>query len=106
MIRPDMMKMATYIKVLDVSEERLPTLKQTFLRDIGGIVIGGLALAYMIYRVTTDANFFGTGFDTMIGQTLGYAGFYWSLLEIVTMFTNDKRRALHDYIAGTVVARK
>ena len=29
----------------------------------------------------------------------------WFLAEVVTMLTNEKRRALHDYIAGTVVVR-
>jgi hypothetical protein len=29
----------------------------------------------------------------------------WFLVEIVTMLTNGKRRALHDFIAGTVVIR-
>ncbi|MCA9786465.1 MAG: hypothetical protein KC488_07925, partial [Candidatus Cloacimonetes bacterium] len=29
----------------------------------------------------------------------------WWILEILTMFSNPKRRALHDYIAGTVVIR-
>lgn len=29
----------------------------------------------------------------------------WYFLELVTMLTNRKRRALHDFIAGTVVVR-
>ena len=29
----------------------------------------------------------------------------WFLAELLTMFTNPKRRALHDFIAGTVVVR-
>jgi hypothetical protein len=29
----------------------------------------------------------------------------WFLAEVTTMFANDKRRALHDLIAGTVVVR-
>ena len=29
----------------------------------------------------------------------------WYLAEVSTMLTNRKRRALHDYIAGTVVVR-
>jgi hypothetical protein len=31
--------------------------------------------------------------------------FGWMLLEAVTMLTNAKRRAIHDFIAGTVVIR-
>jgi len=29
----------------------------------------------------------------------------WFLAEVLTMLTNEKRRALHDFIAGTVVIR-
>jgi uncharacterized RDD family membrane protein YckC len=29
----------------------------------------------------------------------------WFLLEIATMLTNEKRRAVHDFIAGSVVIR-
>jgi uncharacterized RDD family membrane protein YckC len=34
-----------------------------------------------------------------------YAGGLWFLAEVVTMLTNEKRRALHDWIAGSVVVR-
>jgi uncharacterized RDD family membrane protein YckC len=36
---------------------------------------------------------------------LAWAGCAWYLLEVITMLTNDKRRAVHDFIAGTVVVR-
>jgi hypothetical protein len=29
----------------------------------------------------------------------------WFVAEVLTMLTNDKRRALHDFVAGTVVVR-
>jgi hypothetical protein len=29
----------------------------------------------------------------------------WFFAEVLTMLTNEKRRALHDFIAGTVVIR-
>lgn len=31
--------------------------------------------------------------------------FIWGMLELLTMFTNDRRRAIHDYIAKTEVIR-
>jgi uncharacterized RDD family membrane protein YckC len=31
--------------------------------------------------------------------------FAWFVLELLTMLTNNKRRALHDFIAGSVVVR-
>jgi uncharacterized RDD family membrane protein YckC len=33
------------------------------------------------------------------------ASVIWFIIEIVTCLLNEKRRALHDYIAGTVVVK-
>lgn len=44
--------------------------------------------------------------STPILRILGGALLGWSLLELITMLTNSKRRALHDWIAGTVVVRE
>jgi uncharacterized RDD family membrane protein YckC len=96
------------IKVLDVSETAIPSLKQAFLRDIGYIVIDILTLAYFIYLVL--AQKYSTRQqqleDGLPGTILSIAGAGWFLLEIGTMLANEKRRALHDYIAGTVVVNQ
>jgi uncharacterized RDD family membrane protein YckC len=34
---------------------------------------------------------------------LGFASFIYDWSEIIVLLTNKKRRAIHDYIAGTVV---
>jgi uncharacterized RDD family membrane protein YckC len=39
------------------------------------------------------------------GDWAGYALGVWIWSEVVTMLFNRKRRALHDFIAGTVVVR-
>jgi len=97
-------KMALRIKVLDVSEQRLPNLKQAVLRDIGYIVLNAISLLYFTILV------FGgeparKAFDARPQLILAYLSFGWLLLEFVTMMMNSKRRALHDLIAGTVVVR-
>lgn len=98
-------KMAVGVKVLDVNEQRTPTLRQAFLRDIGYIILSALGLGYMIYLTATNQAFTGPDRLTLPLQFLGGAAFGWSLLELVTMLTNPKRRAVHDLIAGTVVVR-
>jgi len=98
-------KMAMKIKVLDVLEVRIPTFRQAFLRDIGYILLNTLSLVYLIYLVLAGQYVRGTEISAVPGQILTQAGLVWFLLEIVTMVTNPKRRALHDYIAGTVVIR-
>jgi uncharacterized RDD family membrane protein YckC len=99
-------KKAQHVKVMDVSEQRIPSLRQALLRDIGAIVFSCCALAYFIYLVVTK-NYGGS--DSLANHwplmVLGFANLGWFLLEIITMFMNSKRRAFHDLIAGTVVVR-
>ena len=95
----------TNVKVMNVSETAIPSLKQALLRDVGYIAMDMLTLAYFIYLVL--AQKYSTGQqqleNALPGTLLTIAGAAWFFLEIVTMLTNDKRRAFHDYIAGTVV---
>lgn len=93
------------IKVLDVHEQRIPTLRQALLRDIGLVVLNTASLAYLVYLVHAGAYERGAEYSSTPGQVLAWAGFGWFVLELLTMLTNEKRRALHDYIAGTVVVR-
>jgi uncharacterized RDD family membrane protein YckC len=97
-------KMLTKVQVLNVGEDRVPSLHQSLIREIGEIVPACLGLAYTLYRIamhtylpTITAN------DSLLLNLVSYAQDAWFLLEIVTMLTNKKRRALHDLIAGTVV---
>ena len=97
-------KMLMGVKVWDVSEGRLPSLRQAFLRDIGNVVPNVAALAYFIFLVASQ-RYVGHGeeVNSLPGAVIGWTSFAWFLVEVITMFTNQKRRALHDFIAGTVV---
>jgi uncharacterized RDD family membrane protein YckC len=98
-------KRAAHVKVLDLSEERIPTLRQAFLRDSGYILLNGLTLAYFVYLVLTR-QYGGEAAVLPAARLLTLAGLAWFLLEVATALTNPKRRALHDLIAGTVVVRE
>jgi uncharacterized RDD family membrane protein YckC len=93
------------VKVLDVSETAIPSLKQAFLRDIGYIAIDICSLIYFIYLVLGQKYALGRQQleNGLPGEILSFAGTVWFLLEVGTMLTNEKRRAFHDYIANTVV---
>ena len=41
----------------------------------------------------------------IVNLVLSSAGLIWFALEVVTMLFNPKRRAIHDYLAGSVVVR-
>lgn len=98
-------KMAVGVKVLDVNEQRAPTLRQAFLRDIGYIILNTLGLGYMIYLIVMNQSSVDSHRLALPLQILGGAAFGWFLLELISMLTNPKRRAVHDLIAGTVVVR-
>jgi uncharacterized RDD family membrane protein YckC len=94
-------KMWMKVKVLDVSENPL-TIRQAMLRDtpqiifsLSAIIIGIIALPYNENAVEM-MYVFGI-FNAVSG--------IWGLADIVVFLTNDKRRALHDLIAGTVVVK-
>jgi uncharacterized RDD family membrane protein YckC len=99
-------KRAMQVKVLDVSEERIPSLRQAFLGDVGYIAINIASLGYFIYIVVVHKYVSGTEqVNSLPGMVLAFASIGWLLLEIVTMLTNSKRRAIHDLIAKTVVLK-
>ena len=98
-------KMVMRIKVLDISEERIPTLPQAFVRDIVYIFINVLSLVYFVYLVLTGEYVIGAVEKNIPGQIIAWAALAWFVLEILSMITNKKRRAVHDYIAGTVVVK-
>jgi len=77
-----------------------------FLRDVGYIVINASSLVYFIYIVLTHKYVTGTEqVNSLPGMILAFASLGWFLLEVITMLTNSKRRAIHDLIAKTMVLK-
>ena len=106
-------KMSTRVRVVDFKTEGPITFRQALLRDIVPILtsiplviyesyrlIMGLPISVSVIRVSPDSSVGTTG-----EQWIVLIVFVWWFAEIVTMLTNDKRRAIHDFIAGTVVIR-
>ncbi len=93
-------KMITGVRIFDKSENSNITFKQAILRDI--FPLGGVLLLFTINWVglSTDSSFASTVVMTIMMIIIS-----WSILEIITMMLNKKRRAIHDLIAGTVVLR-
>jgi uncharacterized RDD family membrane protein YckC len=96
-------KMACKIKVLDISERPI-TMMQAFLRDIVIIGINIISSAISLNLLITAGGIQSPKFQN-VQMVIGFASFAWFVAEILTMLTNKKRRAVHDFIAGTVVVR-
>lgn len=96
-------KRAAGVKVLDVSEATM-TVRQAFLRDSIFIAINTAALVASVYIVASGMPK-DSGLFYATNLALGLATLLWFLAEILTCLTNPKRRAVHDFIAGTVVVK-
>ncbi len=93
-------KMLMGIRIYDKNEKDIISFKQALLRDI--IPLGGILVLYIILTFDPNQNL---GFLILISLFFSYLLLIWSGLEIITMLFNNKRRALHDFVAGTVVLR-
>jgi uncharacterized RDD family membrane protein YckC len=96
-------KWVTGIKVIDVSETRLISLRQSLMRESFYLGIELIALFYFLFLVfqVGDINYIIEDYRSF--TDLPY--FLWLLLELVSMLTNKKRRAVHDFLAKSVVVR-
>ena len=84
------------IRIVDHLTGTQISLNQALLRDSGLLI--GLFYAVAVLK--------GEDFDpNHLTGTVALVAGIWFMLEIITMLLNEKRRALHDLIAGTVVVR-
>ena len=93
-------KLLLSLKVVNYPDERNINFKQAILRDIVPVSLIVIALIY--YIVPIEPN----GTNKLVVPYIIYIIYnIWYLLEIITMFCNKKRRALHDFIAKTIVIK-
>ena len=95
-------KMATKVKVLAATETSVPGFKRSLLRDSVYIVMMIVSLFWFIVILLQD-GFSAAYLESNVSLVIGLFSVGWFFLELVTMLMNPRRRALHDYIGGTVV---
>ena len=105
-------KMATKVKLVDYATEGPITTKQAYLREGIPLAVGAVANLYYVYLIAIgklgDIRNHASAaevFKDPIYLTATSLPLLWFVVEVITMLCNDKRRALHDYIAGTVIIR-
>ncbi|HLL14084.1 MAG TPA: RDD family protein [Pyrinomonadaceae bacterium] len=88
--------------------------KQAFLRSSVGVGMGFLSMISLLVALLkiTDEEFANLGWLELssrqseiapFSMEIAVATMIWAWSEVVIMLLNRKRRALHDFIAGTVV---
>jgi len=91
------------VKVLDVSETKLLTFRQSVLRDCFYLAIEFFGLIYFVFLVlqTGKTEYILNDYKSFADQPI----LWWTIIELVSMLTNSKRRAVHDFLARSVVIR-
>ena len=97
-------KMLMKIKVSKVNGEPF-TYKRALYRD--SVIIGAAILILFIEAgpILSGINPFLATEGSQSFQVLIWVQLAWFMIEFMTMLTNNKRRAVHDFIAGSVVTR-
>ncbi|MFC1794158.1 RDD family protein [Planctomycetota bacterium] len=99
-------KMACNVKVKDLSLKPL-SMKQAVLRDIVPILS---MLVFTCYAISHFDVYYSSAMTAGLVPkwiiVVQFMSVIWAVAEIITMLTNNKRRAIHDFVAGSVVCRE
>lgn len=103
-------KMVTRVRVIDSRTEGKISWGQAWLREGIPLFLSLGLIGYQVYeilsgRITASALENGQYEQNRTSLWLTLIPGLWFMAEVLTMLTNRKRRALHDFIAGTVVVR-
>lgn len=90
------------IKVYDLDEKNLIGYKRAFFRESVGFFVGIAGITWVIFQAP-DINPVTGKLDTAYNATGMIVSSTWFLIELITMALNSKRRAVHDFLAGSVV---
>lgn len=101
-------KMAMGVKVVDADTEEEIDLRQALIRDSVPIGLMIALYAYIFIIIGgQDLDITEVNIASLLPMLfLGMLSIIWTLVEIFSMLFNEKSRAVHDLIAGTVVVRK
>lgn len=95
-------KMAAGVKVMNSEETAISNLKEAFARESVYLVGSLFCVGWLAYDISVEGFF--RYHDYSWGHLITMMVFgLWVVASSVAVFCNSKRRALHDYLAGTVV---
>jgi|SRR5215204_1212248 len=89
-------KMAAKVKVLDDSESSI---------NFGQAVLRSLPQLFPVMFAVSFSTAGDTDSEALWGGLISGLTVIFEIADIIVCLSNDKRRALHDFIAGTIVVR-
>lgn len=98
-------KRVAKIRVVDKDEYTAITMTQAVRRDIGWIVLAMFSFVTELGDVAAGVNPLARTELTTTQWIAGSGALLWVSAEMITMLFSERRRSLHDVIAGTVVMR-
>jgi uncharacterized RDD family membrane protein YckC len=104
-------KMVTKVRVVNFRTEGMISWAQAWLREGIPLFLSLGLVGYEVYAILTGRITPSAVENGQVSNENGLSWWltmipgFWFVAEVLTMLTNRKRRALHDFIAGTVVVR-
>jgi uncharacterized RDD family membrane protein YckC len=103
-------KMVTKVRVVDAKTEEPITWRQAFLRESIPLAMALASVAWLLVAPPADLAAQDVAANAVTPSSaaewlLSALPVLWFAAEVITMLTNVKRRALHDFVAGTVAMR-
>lgn len=94
------------IRIVKVNDEAV-SYREAFLRYLPELMFKICGALYILMHVLdivgSSSDLDGGGFAAISYKPLEIAYVIWFLVDCVTILINQKKRAIHDFIAGTVV---
>lgn len=98
-------KMAMKVKVFDVSERKM-TLTQAVVRSLPQMLPVFISASYSTAEMSASPENISSRNFLTIAITAAYILYFvWSIADIIVCLASDKKRSLHDLIAGTIVVK-
>lgn len=97
-------KMLLRVKVVRYDDESPISMFQAFLREVPTVLFNTASFAGQAFAVLSGKEIDRTN-PIPILNVLMFIAVPWFLAEVLCAFKTIKRRAIHDFIAGTVVIR-
>jgi uncharacterized RDD family membrane protein YckC len=103
-------KMAVKVQVVDARTGDRISWRQAFIRESIPLGMTLILIALLLVTPGTDVQALDAAATDVPPLSAGAwlllaLPMLWFAAEVVTMLTNSRRRALHDFVAGTVVVR-
>ena len=102
-------KMAMKVKVLDISERPI-TFAQAVIRSLPQLLPVFITASMLIQTMFEQmeprpSNEFTTETFSTLLAIANFLYLFWTIGDIISALLTEKKRALHDFLAGTVVVR-